>query len=100
MRHANMWRHLHGSMSGGPMTEGPWTVTELSRRVGMTVRNIRAHQSRGLIAPPERRGRHVFYGPAHERSLRRIHELQEQGYNLAAIEKMLAGEDQRSSELR
>jgi hypothetical protein len=33
------------------------TIDELARRIGMTVRNIRAHQSRGLLPPPVVRGR-------------------------------------------
>src|SRR4051794_34695752 len=41
------------------------TIDELAQRTGMTVRNIRAHQSRGLLPPPEVRGRTGFYGPDH-----------------------------------
>ncbi len=33
------------------------TIDELARETGMTVRNIRAHQSRGLLPPPEVRAR-------------------------------------------
>ena len=33
------------------------TIDELARATGMTVRNIRAHQSRGLLPPPEVRAR-------------------------------------------
>lgn len=66
------------------------TIEELARRVDMTPRNIRAHQSRGLLPPPERAGRVAFYGPTHEQALRRIKELQERGYNLAAIAALLA----------
>ena len=32
------------------------TIEQLAARTGMTVRNIRAHQSRGLLPPPEVRG--------------------------------------------
>ena len=28
------------------------TIRELAERTGMTVRNIRAHQTRGLLPPP------------------------------------------------
>jgi DNA-binding transcriptional MerR regulator len=66
------------------------TIEELARRVDMTPRNIRAHQSRGLLPPPERAGRVAFYGAIHEQALRRIKELQERGYNLAAIAALLA----------
>jgi hypothetical protein len=36
--------------------DGDLTIDELAQRTGMTVRNIRAHQSRGLLPPPEVRG--------------------------------------------
>jgi DNA-binding transcriptional MerR regulator len=66
------------------------TIEDLARRVDMTPRNIRAHQSRGLLPPPERTGRVAYYGTAHERALLRIKELQDRGYNLAAISALVA----------
>ena len=33
------------------------TIDALARETGMTVRNIRAHQSRGLLPPPQVRAR-------------------------------------------
>lgn len=66
-------------------TDQSWTIDQLADRVGMTVRNVRAHQSRGLLPPPTRRGRANHYGPEHEQALLRIRELQAQGYNLTAI---------------
>ncbi len=33
--------------------DGKMTIGELARRTGMTIRNIRAHQTRGLLPPPE-----------------------------------------------
>src|SRR3978361_155636 len=45
--------------------DGDLTIDELAQRTGMTVRNIRAHQSRGLLPPPEVRGRTGYYGQAH-----------------------------------
>jgi len=72
----------------------PIPIDELAQRVGMSPRNIRAHQSRGLLPAPERRGRVACYGREHERILLRIRELQERGYNLTAINEMLhAGGD-------
>ena len=29
------------------------TIDQLAQRTGMTVRNLRAHQSRGLLPPPD-----------------------------------------------
>ena len=65
------------------------TIDELARETGMTVRNIRAHQSRGLLPPPQVRARTGYYGPDHVARLRLIQELQGNGYNLAAIKDLL-----------
>lgn len=56
----------------------------------MTVRNIRAHQSRGLLPPPEVRGRTGYYGAEHVARLELIREMQAEGFNLEAIRKLLA----------
>ncbi len=65
------------------------TIDALARETGMTVRNIRAHQSRGLLPPPEVRARTGYYGPEHVARLRLIQELQGNGYNLAAIKDLV-----------
>ena len=67
------------------------TIDELARRTGMTVRNIRAHQSRGLLSPPEVRGRTGFYGPEHVARIEVIREMQAEGYNLELIRRLLDG---------
>lgn len=73
-------------------TPGPaeMTIDELARRTGMTVRNIRAHQSRGLLPPPEVRGRTGFYGREHASRVELIKEMQADGFNLEAIRRLLA----------
>jgi DNA-binding transcriptional MerR regulator len=65
------------------------TVDELARRAGMTVRNVRAHQSRRLLPPPEVRGRTGYYGPEHLARLEFIKELQAEGFNLGTIKRIL-----------
>lgn len=65
------------------------TIDELARRTGMTVRNIRAHQSRGLLPPPTVRGRTGYYGGAHLARIEMIQELQGQGFNLEAIRRLV-----------
>jgi DNA-binding transcriptional MerR regulator len=67
------------------------TIDELARKTGMTVRNIRAYQSRGLVAPPEVRGRTGFYGADHLARIELIRELQADGFNLGAIKRLLEG---------
>jgi DNA-binding transcriptional MerR regulator len=66
------------------------TIEELAAESGMTVRNIRAHQARGLIAPPKVRMRVGYYGTEHVAALRLIRELQDDGFNLAAIQQLLS----------
>jgi DNA-binding transcriptional MerR regulator len=67
------------------------TIEQLAGRTGMTVRNIRAHQSRGLLPAPTIRGRTGFYGDEHVTRLRLIAEMQADGFNLKAIDRLLAG---------
>ncbi len=69
--------------------ESELTIDELSRETGMTARNIRAHQSRGLLPPPVVRSRTGFYGPEHVARIRLIQDMQAQGFNLRSIERLL-----------
>src|ERR1700740_3127439 len=66
------------------------TIEQLAAEVGMTVRNIRSHQSRGLLPPPEVRARVGYYGSEHAARLRLILDLQADGFNLAAIERLIS----------
>jgi DNA-binding transcriptional MerR regulator len=66
------------------------TIDELAQRTGMTVRNIRAHQSRGLLPPPDIEGRTGFYGAEHVARIELIAEMQADGFNLAAIKRLIA----------
>lgn len=65
------------------------TIDELARAAGMSVRNVRAHQTRGLLPPPELRGRTGYYGSEHLARLRLIKDLQGAGFNLGSIRKLL-----------
>jgi DNA-binding transcriptional MerR regulator len=69
---------------------GELTIEQLAQETGMTVRNIRNHQSRGLLPPPEVRARTGYYGPEHVERLRLIREMQADGFNLEAIRRLLA----------
>src|SRR3954462_9821647 len=66
----------------------------------MTVRNVRAHQSRGLLPPPKVRGRVGYYGPEHLERLRLIRSMQEEGFNLSAIASALAAGNETADRLR
>ena len=65
------------------------TIEQLAAQTGMTVRNIRAHQARGLLAPPEVRLRVGYYGPEHVAQLKLIQDLQQDGFNLAGIKRLV-----------
>jgi DNA-binding transcriptional MerR regulator len=65
------------------------TIEELAAETGMSVRNIRSHQARGLLAPPDVRARVGYYGHEHVAQLRLIRDLQEEGFNLQGIKRLL-----------
>ena len=79
-------------------SEVDMTVDELARRAGMTVRNVRAHQSRGLLQSPEVRGRTGYYGSHHLARLELVKELQAEGFNLEAIRRIIENAPQASSQ--
>ena len=54
----------------------------------MTVRNIRAHQTRGLLPPPVVRGRTGYYNEEHVARIELTREMQAEGLNLEAIRRM------------
>jgi DNA-binding transcriptional MerR regulator len=69
------------------------TIEQLAAETGMSVRNIRNHHTRGLLPPPEVRARVGYYNSEHVARLRLILDLQADGFNLAAIERLLSGSD-------
>jgi DNA-binding transcriptional MerR regulator len=81
------------------VTDAQLTIDELAQRTGMTVRNIRAHQSRGLLPPPEVRGRTGYYGPDHVARIELIRDLQADGFNLEAIRRLIESSGGSSTEV-
>ncbi len=77
-------------MGAGEDAEGILTIEQLAAEVGMSVRNIRNHQSRGLLLAPEVRARVGYYNAEHVARLRLILDLQADGFNLAAIERLMS----------
>ncbi len=75
------------------------TIDELGQRAGLTVRNIRAYQSRGLLRPPEVVGRTGYYDGDHLARLELIREMQGDGFNLGAIGRLLEGVGDSSGEV-
>jgi len=76
-----------------PSSDYDLTVEQLAAAVGMSVRNIRNHHTRGLLPPPEVRARVGYYNAEHVARLRLILDLQADGFNLTAIERLLSGSD-------
>lgn len=71
-----------------------YTVDELARVSDTTVRNVRAYQDRGLLAPPEKRGRVGVYDDTHVSRLKLINHLLTRGYTLANIQDLIMAVDE------
>ncbi|MFM0726079.1 MerR family transcriptional regulator [Paraburkholderia strydomiana] len=71
-----------------------YTVDELARVTDTTVRNVRAYQDRGLLAPPEKRGRVGVYDDTHVSRLKLINHLLARGYTLANIQDLIMAVDE------
>jgi DNA-binding transcriptional MerR regulator len=77
------------AVPSGEDSRNQLTIEQLAAESGMSVRNIRSHQARGLLAPPAVRARIGYYGPEHVAQLRVIRDLQEEGFNLGGIKRLL-----------
>jgi DNA-binding transcriptional MerR regulator len=77
-----------GGVESGAEGNG-FTIEQLASETGFTVRNIRAHQARGLLPAPEVRARVGYYGSEHVARLQLIQELQADGFNLKGIKQLL-----------
>lgn len=64
-------------------------IDELAETTGISVRNIRVYQERGLLPPPRRTGRVAWYSQRHVSRLRLIAGMLERGYTFALIEELL-----------
>lgn len=67
------------------------TIDELAHETGVSSRNIRYYQTRGLLPPPTVEGRTGHYGKAHVERLQLIADMQGEGLNLQAIGWLLGG---------
>ena len=79
-------------MAPGTRVEPEIRVEEVARRAEVSVDTIRFYQKRQLLPPPRREGRIAWYGAEHLDRLARIKELQREGFSLAVIRRLLAGE--------
>jgi DNA-binding transcriptional MerR regulator len=67
-----------------PMAE--YRIDDLARAAGITARRVRAHQERGLLPPPEKRGRDGYYNDSHLVGLKLIDSLLSRGFTTAHAE--------------
>lgn len=67
-----------------------YRIDDLARASGVTVRNIRAYQERGLLHPPVRRGRVALFDESHLARLSTITSMLNRGYTFDHISEMLA----------
>jgi DNA-binding transcriptional MerR regulator len=72
------------------MTNGDHlTLAQLAEAVGMTARNVRAYQTRGLLQPPRRAGRNSLYGDEHVRRLLQVKQARARGASLALLRTLI-----------
>jgi DNA-binding transcriptional MerR regulator len=69
--------------------DSEFVIEELARRTGMTVRTLRAYQSRKLLPPPQVRARTGYYTEQHVVRVELIKDLQSEGFKLETIARML-----------
>ncbi|MGV9411254.1 MerR family transcriptional regulator [Nocardia sp. NPDC003693] len=82
-----MWFYL--AMSGA----AEYTIDELARAAGTTVRSVRVYHERGVLPPPEVRGRTGYYGSGHLDRIHTIGRLLDRGIKLNGIKELLAALD-------
>lgn len=66
-----------------------YRVDDLARRAGVSVRNVRVYQDRGLLPPPRREGRTGWYNESHLARLALISRMLDRGYTFATISELL-----------
>lgn len=70
-----------------------YTIDELARQAGTTVRSLRVYAERGILPPPQVKGRTGFYGPDHLNRVQTISRLLDRGIKLNGIRELLEAWD-------
>lgn len=73
--------------------ESEFTIDELAREAGMTVRTLRVYNERGLLPPPQLKGRTGFYSEEHLNRVRIISRLLDRGIKLNGVRDLLEAWD-------
>lgn len=66
-----------------------YTIDELARAAGTTVRSLRVYHERGVLPPPQVKGRTGFYGREHLNRVQTIGRLLDRGIKLNGIKELL-----------
>lgn len=77
---------------GAELADATLRVEDLARSADVSVDTIRFYQKRRLLPAPTRKGRIAWYGPEHVDRLAQIRDLQQRGFSLALIRRLLDGE--------
>jgi DNA-binding transcriptional MerR regulator len=72
-----------------PLPPGELTIEQLADASGLTVRNVRAYQQRGLLPPVRRDGRRASYGQEHAARLRLVRALKDHGLTLRTVAALI-----------
>lgn len=70
-----------------------YTIDELARAAGTTVRSLRVYHERGVLPPPQVKGRTGYYSPEHLNRVRTISRLLDRGIKLNGIKELLKAWD-------
>ncbi|MGW0006518.1 MerR family transcriptional regulator [Nocardia grenadensis] len=70
-----------------------YTIDELARAAGTTVRSLRVYHERGVLPPPQVKGRTGYYSPDHLNRVRTISRLLDRGIKLNGIKELLKAWD-------
>jgi DNA-binding transcriptional MerR regulator len=73
------------------------TIDALARRAGMTTRNIRAYQTRGILPSPRLVGRVAYYDSGHLARLKYVSQLLRRGFSLSVIHDLLSAHEEGRS---
>jgi DNA-binding transcriptional MerR regulator len=88
------WSHWHPAIAPD---DGPaMTITEFSRRCGLSHKALRLYDLSGLLSPAERRG-YRSYHPSQLDRARRIGLLRQLDMPLATVAEVLAGSDEEAA---
>lgn len=69
-------------------------LDDLAAAAGVATTTVRLYRQRGLLPPPRLQGRTGWYGEAHLARLRLIARLQDEGFSLTGIRKLLESWEQ------